>query len=361
MRISAGRRRLGSVTSLALGAALLAGCASAKQAEQDAAADGGGQGSDCPVEANEDITGEARIAYQNIPNGDLLVRDQGWLEACMPNAQITWSRFNSGGDVVQAFGSDSVDLGLVGSSPATKAVSPPLDIDLQVIWIHDVIGDAESLVAQNGVTSVEGLADHTVAVPFASTAHFSLLSALDDAGLEPGTDVEVVNLSPDAMLAAWERGEIDAAWVWAPTLSTLQESGTDLLSSEDTAARGTPTFDLAAATTQFVEANPDFMSVWTAVQDHAVRQIQDEPEAAAESIAAQLGIEPAEVATQLAGYVYLTAEEQAGEDYFGGGMSEALMATAEFLATQREIDEVAPDQAYVDAVYAESIDEVAAG
>jgi taurine transport system substrate-binding protein len=353
------RRRLNALAVLALsGTSLLTGCAGAREASESAnsaaAADAG-----CPVEANEDVTTTVRIAYQHIPNGDLVVRDQGWLEACMPNAQITWSKFNSGGDVIQAFGSNSVDLGLVGSSPMTKAVSAPLDIDVQTIWIHDVIGDAESLVAQDGIASIEDLSGRTVAVPFASTAHFSLLSALEEAGMQPGQDLEVINLSPDAMLAAWERKEIDAAWVWDPTLSTLE--GEALLSSEDTAAQGTPTFDLAAATRDFIEANPEFMTVWTAVQDHAVQQIRDEPDAAAESIAVQLGTDPAVVATQLEGYLFPTAEEQAGEEYFGDGLAQALIATADFLATQDEIDEVAPEQTYVDAVHGTSIDEVAAG
>src|SRR5699024_10966158 len=103
----------------------------------------------------------------------------------------------------------------------------------------------------------------TIVVPYGSTAHLSLLNALSDADLTPGEDVELINLSPDAMLGAWEREEVDAAWVWHPTLEVLLEDGTMLISSEDTAEAGTATYDLAAATREFTEANAEFIAMWT--------------------------------------------------------------------------------------------------
>src|SRR5690606_11624949 len=163
-------------------------------------------GQECPVEVDEEIDTSVRIAFQPIPNGDLVVKDLGWLEACMPNASIEWIQFASGGEVIQAFGSNSVDLGLVGSSPATKAASPPVSVDMQVIWIHDVIGEAESLVVQEGAgETLADLAGKRVAVPFASTAHYSLLAALEREGMT-AQDIELINMAPDAMLAAWGRG-----------------------------------------------------------------------------------------------------------------------------------------------------------
>ena len=349
------------LSAVALSAAvLLSACVEGGRTSNPDAEQADASGGGCPVEADDSIETSVRIAYQPIPNGDLVVRDQGWLEACMPNADITWSQFNSGGDVIQAFGSDSVDLGLVGSSPATKAVSAPLNIDMQVIWIHDVIGEAESLVAQQGTaSSLEELQGKKIAVPFASTAHYSLLAALERADLT-SDDVELINMSPDAMLAAWERQEIDAAWVWAPTLPQLLESGDLVLSAADTAEEGAPTFDLAGATTEFIEANPEFMEMWTRLQSEAAAMIKNEPDAAAESIAVQLGTDAEQVLSQLEGYTYLEADEQA-EQYFDGQMGEAMADTAEFLVTQGEIDEVADRQTYLDAVYRDAVQAVANG
>lgn len=40
-----------------------------------------------------------RIAYQEIPNADLVVKDKRLLEQALPDADIKWVKFDSGGDV----------------------------------------------------------------------------------------------------------------------------------------------------------------------------------------------------------------------------------------------------------------------
>lgn len=335
---------------LAAAALLLAGCTSAAES-------GGGAG-DCPVTPDESITTTARIAYQAIPNGDLVVKDRGWLEACMPNATVEWARY-AGAEVVQALGSDSADLGLMGSSSLVRALSAPLELDLKVTWIFDVIGDAEALVVSGDQTSIEDLAGASIAVPFATTTHYSLLAALEAAGMDPTSDVTLINLNPDAMPAAWENGEIDAAWVWEPTLSELTASGTVILTSAQTAELGRATYDLGGATTEFIEANPEFMAMWTRVQSAAAELLNADPAAAAESIAVELGITPAEVETQIAGYRYLTAAEQAGPEYVGGGLADAMVHTAQFLQTQDQVEAASAPEAYAAAVHTASIEQAA--
>ena len=106
----------------------------------DSTADAG-----APVEAPDTI----QIAYQQVPNGDLIVKNQGWLEEAFgPDVNIEWNLFASGGDVNEAVIAGAVDLGLVGSSPASRGLST--GIEYTVPWIFDVIGAAESLVRDPG-------------------------------------------------------------------------------------------------------------------------------------------------------------------------------------------------------------------
>ncbi|MFC0675699.1 taurine ABC transporter substrate-binding protein [Brachybacterium hainanense] len=317
----------------------------------------------CPVDPDPSITTSARIGWQAIPNGDLVVKDLELLEACMPNADISWQKMNSGGDVIQAFGSDSLDISLVGSSPAVKAASPPISKDLRVLWIADEIGEAETLVAKD--PAVETLADltgKTIAVPFGSTAHYSLLTLLGEEGLTE--DVRVINLAPDAILAAWQRGEIDAAWIWEPTLAELLVDGHPITSNADSAEAGAPTFDLVAGTQSFIDENPDFLRMWTVVQAEGARLLNEEPETAATSISVQLGVDKDAALGLLEGYRYPTLEEQAGEEYFGtaaqpGRLGASLAATAEFLEAQGEIDGLAEEPVYTGMPYPDAIEEVA--
>lgn len=331
-----------AVTAVAA-AATLAACGGS-----DAPADGA---VDCPWEVDESITSEVRIAYQNIPNGDLVVKDRQILETCAPNATIEWTVFDSGGNVVQAFGAGSVDLGLVGSSPATRALSDPLNLPIEVVWIHDVIGAAESLVVRDGAASdITGLEGQTIATPFGSTAHYSLLQAIDDAGQDP-SDYEIINAEPNTIAPSWTRGDIDAAWIWEPTLSELVAAdGEVILTSEDTAEAGKPTFDLAIADAQFVEDNADFLELWARAQDWAVQQLLEDVDFAAESIAVEAGISVDEAKAQLEGLVFLRAEEQIGPDFLGGKLGDDLFQTAEFLLAQDEIGAISEASVYSDGV-----------
>jgi taurine transport system substrate-binding protein len=305
----------------------------------------------CPFEADESVDTTVRIGYQKIPNGDVVVKDQRILENCLPNATIEWSNFASGGDVVQAFGGKSLDIGLAGSSPSTKALSAPLDLPVSVIWIHDVIGSAESLVVRDGeATDIAGLKGKTIATPFGSTAHFSLLQAITDAGEDPA-DYTLVNTEPEQIAPAWSRGDVDAAWIWDPTLSQLTKDGGEvILTSEDTAKAGKPTFDLAIADRTFVQENPKVLAVWAKAQDYAVKQIKDDPKKAAQSVAVELGVSAAEAERQFGGFVFLDATQQVGPDYLGGKLGQDLFATAGFLLTQDGIAKVAPESTYADGV-----------
>ena len=201
---------------------------------------------DAAVEAPETI----RIAYQQVPNGDLIVKNNGWLEEAFgPDVTIEWNLFASGGDVNEAVIAGAVDFGLVGSSPASRGLSS--GIEYRVPWIFDVIGAAESLVARPEITSIADLEGKTVATPFASTAHFSLLAALDDAGVD-ATTVDIIDAAPDDIYAAWTRGDIDAAYVWNPNLAKLIADGANvLITSEDLAAIGKTTYDLAIVSNSF--------------------------------------------------------------------------------------------------------------
>lgn len=332
----------------------LSGCV--ESADERKASDAADQAAetDCPWTPDESVTTTARIAWQAIPNGDAVVKDLGLLEACMPNATIEWVQASSGGDVITYYGGGDVDLGLMGSAPAARSASEPVvqDVDIATIWIHDVIGDAESLIVKDpAITDVADLKGATIATPFSSTAHYSLLQALADAGLDASKDVTVINLDPEKMPAAWQGDQIDAAWVWDPTQSQLiDDGGTRLISSADTAEAGRPTFDVGTVDRTFAAENEDFLTQWATAQDYAVQLIQDSPAEAAESVAVVLGIEPAQAEAQFAGLQFLRASEQAGPDYLGGTFADDLLTTASFLLDQGEIDAVGDAAQYAEHV-----------
>lgn len=309
---------------------------------------------------------EIRIGYQLIPNGDLIVKSEGYLEDAFPDSTIKWVKFDSGGDVNTAVASGAIDFGLAGSSPVSNGLAS--DIPYRVPWIHDVIGAAESLVAtaDSGVTDVAGLKGKKVATPLASTSHYSLLVALEDAGLKP-TDVKVVDLEPDAILAAWTRGDIDAAYVWSPTLDELKaDGGVVLTDSAQLAEQGKVTADLAVVTNEFADQYPDAVQTWVEAQNKAVELYKSDPDAAAAAIASELSIEPAEALKQTKGLTFLTAKEQSSPKYLGteakpGNLSKNLQAAAEFLSSLGQLEGEATPEKFVQGLAPQFVNAVSGG
>ena len=338
-------RRGALAGSLAL-AVILAGCGSDGS---DDAADGNNSttaasASGTKVEAPEKIT----IAYQAIPNGDLVVKHEGWLEQALPDTEIEWKLFDSGGSVNEAIVAGSVDIGLAGSSPVSRGLSTP--IPYQVPWIHDVIGKAEALVVKSGITDIADLEGKKIATPFASTSHYSLLAALEDAGVD-ASKVDIIDAEPDDIYAAWTRGDIDGAYVWNPNLAKLvDDGGTVLIDSEQLSKKGKTTYDLSVVTDEFAEQYPDAVVEWVKAQDRAVKLFREDPDAYAKDLSAELNISADEALAQAKDLIFLTAEEQIGKDYLGGGLADNLIAAAKFNKDQGKIDAVQPDDAYRKAV-----------
>lgn len=302
-----------------------------------------------------------RLAYQSFPSGDLIVKNNRWLEEALPDYNIKWTKFDSGADINTAFVAKQIDFGAIGSSPVARGLSQPLNIPYQVAFVLDVAGDNEALVARNGtgINTVADLKGKRVATAFASTAHYSLLAALEQAGVKP-SDVDIIDLQPQASLAAWQRGDVDAVYTWLPTLDELRKDGKTLIASRQLATAGKPTLDLGVVATDFANAHPDVVDTWRKVQARALNLIKDDPQAAATAVAAQLGTTPEDAANQLKQGTFLTPAELATPTWLGtegnpGNLAENLHSAAVFLAEQQQIPAAPPLSTFQAAIYTKGL------
>ncbi|OZD15163.1 glycine/betaine ABC transporter substrate-binding protein [Rhodococcus sp. 15-649-1-2] len=317
----------------------------------------------CSVDnsTTDDSKPTIRIAYQSFPSGDLVVKNNGWLEEALPDYNIKWTKFDSGADINTAFIAGELDFGAIGSSPVARGLSAPLNIPYQVAFVLDVAGDNEALVARNesGITDVAGLRGKRIGTAFASTAHYSLLAALEQAGLS-ASDVDLIDLQPQASLAAWERGDVDAVYTWLPTLDELRKTGTTLIASRELATAGKPTLDLGVVSTAFADEHSDAVDVWRQVETRALNTIADDPDAAAKAVAAEIGITEDEAANQLGQGVFLTPEELTSPEWLGtdgavGNIAANLQSASQFLASQNQIPEAAPLETFENAIYTKGL------
>jgi taurine transport system substrate-binding protein len=259
---------------------------------------------------------------------------------------------------VAAIASGSIDIGYVGSSPLTAAASQELPIE--TIFIVGNIAEAEAL-AGKGIEGPEQLVGKKIAVPFVSTAHYALLSALKHWGIDPKS-LEILNLRPAEIGAAWERGDIDGAYVWDPVLNQIKTTGGSVLvDSAEVAEWGAPTFDAWIVRKEFAEAHPEIVTAFVKVTGDAYASYLADPaawdadSAEAAAIAKLSGANVADVPALLKGYVFPSLEQQAGAAFLGGATVKALSDTAAFLVEQGRIPQALPDySAYVTTRFVEA-------
>ena len=296
------------------------------------------------------------IAYQTGVDPAKVAQADGAYEKAI-GQKLDWRRFNTGPDVVAALASGDVQIGNIGSSPLAAASSRKLP--LVAFLVATQINAAEALVVRNGsgIDSPEQLVGKTIATPFVSTAHYSLLGALKHWNIDPAK-VKIVNLNPSEINAAWKRGDIDGAFVWSPALSEIKRSGKVLTDAAQVAQWGAPTFEVWVARKDFAEQHPEVLAKFAAVtldafadyQANAGKWTADSAQAA--KIAKLVGTQAADIPELLAGYHFPSAEDQLSERLLGGGVAQDIASTAAFLKEQKRIPSVLPDYAsYVSSQY----------
>ncbi len=256
---------------------------------------------------------------------------------------IEFFKFTSGTEVINAMASGSIDISLNGSSPTAAGYSR--GVDLQVIYIYDNINDAEALVVNDQITAPQDMKGKTIAVPFGSTTHFHMMFALEQLGLD-AKQVNVIDMSPPDMVAAWERGDIAGGFVWDPALGRMKGKGHVLLSSGDLSNWGKATFDAMVARKGFTDENPEFTCQWVKMVAAADADYRANPNDygpgtdKAKAIAKAVSGQEEQVGGVIALYDYPTLEQQISATWLGGGAASAIRATSEFLTDQGKLDAV---------------------
>jgi taurine transport system substrate-binding protein len=297
---------------------------------------------------------QVTIGYQVIPNAEIIGKQLGWFEKEM-GVKINWKQFDSGRDVNAAIASGSVDMGLVGTSPAAAGISQ--GVPYEVIWIHDLEGENESLVAKKG-TGIKAVADllgKKVGTPFGAATHYSLLGALKIFKVDP-EKVTMIDMQPLDMLAAWQRGDLDAGYVREPTLKKIVDAdGEIVLTSRTMAEKGYLTGDVAVVRKAFAEKYPDVVVKYLRVQAKGVDLWMKSPKEAAGAVAKEFNISPEEAEREMRTLVWVGGREQLSGAYLGtsakrGKFAKVLKDTADFLVSQKTIKSAPSEASFEKAI-----------
>ncbi|HDG9805985.1 TPA: taurine ABC transporter substrate-binding protein [Raoultella planticola] len=259
-------------------------------------------------------------------------------------ATVDWRKFDSGSSIVRALASSDVQIGNLGSSPL--AVAATQQVPIEVFLLASKLGNSEALVVKKSISKPQDLIGKRIAVPFISTTHYSLLSALKHWGIKPG-QVQIINLQPPAIIAAWQRGDIDGAYVWAPAVNELEKEGKVLTDSSQVGEWGAPTLDVWVVRKDFAEKHPEIVKAFAKSAIDAQQPYIANPDAwlkQADNISklSRLsGVPDADVPGLVKGNTYLTAAQQAQE--LNGPVNKAIVDTARFLKEQGKVPAAGTD------------------
>lgn len=250
---------------------------------------------------------------------------------------------SAGPQILTAMAANGMDLCNIGSSPLIVGFAQGLEVSM--VWMHKVVRDSEALVvkADQGIETLADLRGKRIGCPFNTSVHFAAMVALETAGLT-AADVEFVNLRPDALLAAWTRGSIDAAYIWFPVLGALADDGGEVIFETGALQdHGVMVFDGLVCRDAFKRDHPDLVLAY--LQElHRINGIyRDDPQQVVDVMAPFLQVSPELVMTIARTTHTISPAEMLTDEWMGApgatdsGILRAIDRQADFLAATGQL------------------------
>ncbi|MES2303227.1 MAG: ABC transporter substrate-binding protein [Pseudomonadota bacterium] len=161
---------------------------------------------------------------------------------------VEWSDFPAAQNLLEALGSDAVDVGLVGDAPfqfAYQSGSPVRAVAALKAETRTPGALAILVEARSPARSIRDLVGKRIATTRGSVGHFLVLRALEDARLASDA-VKLIFLSPSDSRAALQTGAIDGWSTWVPYTAAALAEGARIVVDGGAFSEGVA-FDVASA------------------------------------------------------------------------------------------------------------------
>ena len=277
-----------------------------------------------------------RLGFYGGPRPWIIGKAQGLFEKDL-GTKVQWVQLSSGAAGLSALAAGEVDISRLGSTPTVASIARRLPV--KMIAISGVIATSERLIAKEGIKTAADLRGKRVAYPPGSTGHYALMAALKVAGV-PADQVTLLGLKPADMLAAWQRNDIDAAYVWGPFSHQMEaQKGHHVLATVDLQTDGYYVWNDYVVRTKFAEQYPEIVVQFLKTFEKTVELYKKDPEGMVKVVAKELEQGEAAVADTMGGLAYPSFKEQLSDKYLGEGgpIAKAMMDQAKFMAEMGDL------------------------
>lgn len=133
---------------------------------------------------------------------------------------VNFQSFGTSSARLGAMLSGDIDLGCTGFVSAVPLMARG-SRHFSIIGAYSNSTNLEGLIAHRNIESIKSLKGKKIGTSFASTAHLLLLDLLNTAGLNPESDVTLINISSTEMAAALQTKQLDAVVSWTPQFNKI--------------------------------------------------------------------------------------------------------------------------------------------
>ncbi len=131
---------------------------------------------------------------------------------------IKYEKFQYGPPMVEAALANKIDLFFVGWVPAVNLMTK--SDDWMIIGKNSYFPMEVMARTDSGISKITDLEGKRLGIPYATGPYPVVINSLKNSDLEPGKDVEIVNIKPTEMGAALQTSQVDAI-AWGEPMLTL--------------------------------------------------------------------------------------------------------------------------------------------
>jgi sulfonate transport system substrate-binding protein len=140
--------------------------------------------------------------------------------------------FSYGPAVNEALVSGAIDVGFIGDMPSVLLTAAGASVN--IVARQSVFRGSIVAAAKSSIKSIEDLKGKKIYGPYGSSIYLATLAMLKQAGLQPGKDVEIINMGFADLSDALKAERIDALFVWDPWIEMFEKQGMVRVIKSDT-------------------------------------------------------------------------------------------------------------------------------
>lgn len=167
---------------------------------------------------------KVRFGWQPTLNGAryFIAHDEGLF--AKNGIEVEQIKFLAGPPFFAAFQSGSIDVGFMGTPPASVGIAQ--GVPMKIFAVENYAYGSEALVVtpKSGINSLKDLRGKRIAAQRGTSGEYALISGLKSVGMTL-KDIQYLTLDVTALLPAFSKGDIDGGWYWEPWQGEMREAG----------------------------------------------------------------------------------------------------------------------------------------